>query len=488
MNILQYLRERNIDLGPLGLLPADDSDRYFCTPVHAELIFRTGVDGVHYCRVKGLGETVFAVEPMGEPGEMVYPVAESVEDFLRLVIACGGEAAVQQCRYWDRAQFDSFLGEYPPTASRLTCMERLWEELGLTPMDDPYGYVSIIQNGFDQGLLSFTEEYYDVLGLEPPREEQRPWIVTYDDGIWNHAPDGDDIGTELTVDARFRWAERDWVIPSVYVCRQGLVMDVCQSAEQDKLQAFIDKWNLLENDGRDVFTDEQQEQIERENPLGFGYNACITVNGRELRQKSASGVTWNPCVLDLYRDVEEQRHILRHYGLEETLGWSLRRVCFPWGEAGAPDIETLSVTLTGEKFDYTAGRFTAEAGDRVPLTHPITGEELVLTVLELEQCTLDVSRFPEEDIIYPQCYTAMTYQVTPPIDRRRLQLRDTHRGDSPIRKGKPNGSVGMAILVGGDPDRTTAVSSLSFAPRETVEWRAVFHESVYEAVTVELTQ
>lgn len=52
------MRERNIDLAPLGLLPADDSDRYFCTPVDAELIFRTGVDGVHYCRVKGFGETV----------------------------------------------------------------------------------------------------------------------------------------------------------------------------------------------------------------------------------------------------------------------------------------------------------------------------------------------------------------------------------------------------------------------------------------------
>lgn len=330
----------------------------------------------------------------------------------------------------------------------------------------------------EHGIAVYNEDTYGRL--------LRPWVVTYDDGIWNNAPDGDDMGAELSVNARFRWAERDWVIPSVYVCRQGLVMDVCQSAEREDLQAFIDKWNLLENDGRDVFTDEQREQIERENPLGFGYNACITVNGREIRQKSASGVTWNPCVLGLFRDMEEQRYILRHYGLDESLGWSLRRVCFPWGEEGVPDIETLSVTLTGEKQDYTAGCFTAAAGDAVTVTHPMTGEEFTLTVLEVEPSTLDVSRFPEEDIIYPQCYTAMTYTVTPPIDRQRLQLRDTCRGDSPIRKGKPNGSMGMAILVRNEPDRTTAVSSLTFEPRETVEWRAVFHESVYAPISVEL--
>lgn len=328
------------------------------------------------------------------------------------------------------------------------------------------------------GVTVYNEDTYDQL--------QRPWVVTYDDGIWNDAPDGDDIGIELTVNVRFRWAERDWVIPSVYVCRQGLVMDVCQSTEREALQTFIDNWNLLENDGKDVFTDEQQEQIRRENPLGFGYDACITVNGVEIRQKSASGVTWNPCILHVYRDVEEQRYILRHYGLDEERGWSFRRICFPWPDGEVPALETLSVTLTAEKFDYTAGCFTAEAGDTVSLTHPITGEKFVLTVLEVEPNTLDVSRFPEEDVIYPQCYTAMTYTVAPPIDRRRLQLRDTQRGDSPIRKGRPNGSMGMAIFVGSEPDRTTAVSSLTFEPRETVEWRAVFHESVYEPISVEL--
>jgi hypothetical protein len=43
---------------------------HFCTPKGAKVIGWAGVDGIHYCFVRGFGEMVFAVSPMNTPGTM----------------------------------------------------------------------------------------------------------------------------------------------------------------------------------------------------------------------------------------------------------------------------------------------------------------------------------------------------------------------------------------------------------------------------------
>lgn len=59
----QFLKAQ-IDLEPLGLIMDDPFEAYFCTPKGARIFARSGVDGIHFCFVRGFGETVFAVSPM----------------------------------------------------------------------------------------------------------------------------------------------------------------------------------------------------------------------------------------------------------------------------------------------------------------------------------------------------------------------------------------------------------------------------------------
>lgn len=59
----QFLKAQ-IDLEPLGLIMDGPFEAYFCTPKGARIFARSGVDGIHFCFVRGFGETVFAVSPM----------------------------------------------------------------------------------------------------------------------------------------------------------------------------------------------------------------------------------------------------------------------------------------------------------------------------------------------------------------------------------------------------------------------------------------
>ena len=176
-------------LEPLELLPATDEDASFCTPRGARLIARTGVDGVHFCDVPALGDTVFAVSPMGEP-PYVCAVAESLADFLGEVLACGGAGAVEQLAWMeDAAAAQDFLchnhvwthGGTPeeidaacryfgtdmmPDRESSSANKRAGQALqatcGMVPTEDVYAHIQAVRHGFDLGLLDFSEEYNEL--------------------------------------------------------------------------------------------------------------------------------------------------------------------------------------------------------------------------------------------------------------------------------------------------------------------------------------
>lgn len=56
----KFLR-KHLDLSPLSVMRREDNDPYFCTPKGASIFGWAGVDGIHFCFVRGFGETVFAV-------------------------------------------------------------------------------------------------------------------------------------------------------------------------------------------------------------------------------------------------------------------------------------------------------------------------------------------------------------------------------------------------------------------------------------------
>lgn len=152
MALHEKFKKLKIDFSQLGLAPGNACSDYFCTPKGAKVIGREGVDGIHYCFVKGFGETVFAVNPSNPLGDCAYPLARNFEDFLRLLLACKGLAAAEQVHLWDRDGFEAFLREDgPPSPERQAALEGLRDGLGLTPMEDSYGYIREVQASLSPG-------------------------------------------------------------------------------------------------------------------------------------------------------------------------------------------------------------------------------------------------------------------------------------------------------------------------------------------------
>ena len=132
----KYLRS-GIRLDALGLERGENNNPYFCTPKGASIIGWTGVDGIHYCFVRGFGGMVFAVSPMNTAPHFVHPVARTFEDFLRLLLACGEEAALEQAWMWDESEFNQFLQDNPPDDAQKETMEQVAKRFQLTPWSTP---------------------------------------------------------------------------------------------------------------------------------------------------------------------------------------------------------------------------------------------------------------------------------------------------------------------------------------------------------------
>ncbi|MEG2512178.1 MAG: hypothetical protein RSA52_02855 [Acetivibrio sp.] len=91
----KFLR-KHINLASLCVEQNCDNTAYFCTPKGASIIGWAGVDGIHYCFIRGFGDLVFAVSPSNANPDYVHPLANSFEDFLRLLLACGSADSLEQ--------------------------------------------------------------------------------------------------------------------------------------------------------------------------------------------------------------------------------------------------------------------------------------------------------------------------------------------------------------------------------------------------------
>ena len=260
----QTFLKRGIDLAPLGWETEGAFIPYFCTPRGAKVLGWAGVDGIHYCTIRGFGEMIFAVSPMNI-GDYVHPIARNFEDLLRLLLSCTDMAALEQCYAWDEEQYKAFLMDYPATPEQQAVLDAIRAKTNLEPMEDAFHYVKQLQASFDLSAIPYTEDYYDE-DMNPAAPKGTPqWKVIFDGGFWDH-PKGRRPGKEIPVNTQFDWAGRYWIIPSVYSCSKGLVVDFCMQVESANILAFMDKWHLSADADKEQFTWEQRMQMELDNP------------------------------------------------------------------------------------------------------------------------------------------------------------------------------------------------------------------------------
>ena len=166
MTDFQKYEKLGLDGSWINLEKGASKGGYFCTPKGARVI--GWENGIHYCFIRGYGETVFAVNPDSCVEENVYPLAANFRDFLRLLLACGTTTAVEQIVWWTEEQFRAFLAEDETPPERTAALEKIRRAFHLEPMEEPYRYVRALQAGFDRSGLRYTDEFYEVTGKARP--------------------------------------------------------------------------------------------------------------------------------------------------------------------------------------------------------------------------------------------------------------------------------------------------------------------------------
>lgn len=497
MTLLQRFRALPIDFEAIGLIQRSDNDPYFCTPLGADIIGWAGVDGIHYCTVPGLGETVFAVAPM-DLDPYVNPIARNFEEFLRLLITTKDLAAVQQAYMWDREGFDRFTAENPPLPKAEEAIGVIRNAFSLEPIADPYGYITRLQALFSPSLIPWSEEYYDVTGLTPPKPKSQQWKVFFD-----HTKEDEGILREIN--ASFTWGEEEWTVPAAYICRGGIVLDMFASASYEKVKEYIDKWFFLPEEELEKCADDLRES----DPLSIHFRLHAEINGKRVGSHHGSLYRYIPRTLYAEKNSFEQK--LCHYGFDLSQPWFGARYYLSWPE-GESSLDSFNLRLERDPHEFMGPAFTTPGTEAVSFAHPLTGEEYTLTVTELEQGSMDPSRLPLENFEIPTCYTAICYTLSPEAERRTVTVRDLSPGDRPrpIPKPAPGGdplaskyalepqaSAAIGIIGGADGPtaigvlpasrgRNTSCSSIYFERPDTITWGITWNIKLIEDAEVKL--
>lgn len=509
MKLYDKIKKSNINLSSFGFEWFNDENPYYCTPKDADVLGVAGVDGIHYCTVPQFGEMIFAVSPMNF-GDCVHPIARSFEDLLRLLLSGADLAALEQCYAWDGEQFKAFLSDNPLTDEQQTVLERIRGEYKLDPMKNAFEYIKKLQAEFDYSEIPYTEDYYDIDMNPAAPEYDEPWEVYFDGDSFGKRKFSDRPGKEISLDARFTWNDEKWYVPAVYVFPKGIVVDFCVEIAPEREKAFIQKWEPLML-REELLTREMHRQIDNENPLNIEFRPQLNINGKLLKTKFGTAISWIPlnCLPEDEKNDNRAKRVIKHYGLDETRVWSFHRRAFLWATAKKPIIKSASLKLKRDSVQIDGIHFTnPSVGDVITFVHPKYGTRHKLTVLEYERQELSAQHISDAEYEFPTHHTAMTYKLEPNIPNKNFQIRDCIDNDEPKRKSEKasatqsndeacaigiiGGADGPTVMILACANNTsssevhTTFSALHFELQENIEWKLVFNEKPMEDIEVDL--
>lgn len=489
-------KKLNINTESVGFILCGDDCIDFCTPVGAEIIGSAGVDGIYYCFIQGFGDTVFSVNPMNPKGDCVQPIAESFEMFLRLLLSCGSEAAIEQAHSFSREEFDYYLSEYPPDEEQQAVLCEIKDKLNLQPIENPYEYIRNLQSKFDYSSIEYKPEYYDDIISDEEEESITDWNVFYHGDFWGHFG-RERAGEEISIDKHFLWSDREWYIPAVYYCASGVVIDFCVKVEPKSINEFNSKFNFDCED----YSIGQLELIDAENPMQIDFKVQPELNGKRLYEEESCCEIWYPeeCLENDEENDIYSKSAVKHYNLDKSYGWIIHRSKFRRVTKTKPKIRALSITLEEEPCAVHLINFSVDkAGESVDFVHPLTGVCHTLKVLKYEKEELSLESLELCDNMPNRCII-MTYDVTPSLNDEEFAVRDcatndsmneetieTDNDSSVVVVGCCDGPTAIYITSDEEPKYRTALSALHYEFPDSVEWRMVFYNKMHEDITVKL--
>lgn len=138
---------------------------YWCYPINAKPI---GLEGsILYSFIDGYNDIVFSCNPESCVDITVYPLARNFEDFMRLILTCGSVNPIEQIIWMDKAQFEEHMKQEQLFRSeeQIHALQTIKETFHLSLIENPFEYVKELQKDFDDCFIQYSDEYYDIKGI-----------------------------------------------------------------------------------------------------------------------------------------------------------------------------------------------------------------------------------------------------------------------------------------------------------------------------------
>lgn len=440
-------RFHKIDLSPLGLQPpSKDFTPYFCTPKNAVPIGSLGVDGIHFVFVRGHGETVFIITPMGDY-PYFFPIARNFEHFLRLLIAVKDCNVMEYMRSFSEEDLLKYQAENPPTEEAEKTILSLIS-LGLDPLPSPCTYVSDLNGSFDFSSVRFSGEYYDITGESEPPEIK--FEVYFENNKQYPC-------REIKLNKNFLWRNTKWHVPSVYASKKGVVIDICTAIER----------NVIEY------------HKSGDSTLNLHFSAQLSINGKPIDPSSV-----NYYYASLYEYNENfpsdgwGNVIAEHYGLDTDKYWIISRSFFKSTgkcnltsafESSTDNSGSVSLVMNDEPCHLNGDTFTVnEIGEVISLRSPVDGKNCNLKIENVESDIIpsaipmkNASKFPSHVKIlsfscsFPDCDLKSSNSEKAPF-----YLHDILNGDPVVTAGNDDFESSVIGIIGGADGPTAMVFSV----------------------------
>ncbi len=282
-----------------------------------------------------------------------------------------------------------------------------------------------------------------------------------------------------------------------------MVIDFCMKIPEKKVHEYFEQWNHM-RENKKLFTDAERERIENENPIEFAFHPTAEVNGKQLDWSHGNGCWYNCHPGEDEENDPESEAWMKHYQLDRSCCWRFTRYYFPWATKRRPEIRELWVELEADAISWSGEPFTvSEPNEVVKITHPTTGEEYTLKVLDLQPETLSEQQLLN-GFVCPKYLWTIRYALDPELPRNTFALQDCAPSDkirkAPAEQRTENADIeAETISIIGGADGPTAVlftrsdkdteeradcSSLHFEPAATVTWKPVFRVKPYKNIRI----
>lgn len=469
MDLYRKFRASSLDTGTLGLWTGEATSDNVYTPSGSRVVAWCGEEGSHFCQTEGFGDMVFAVDPNAPPGDQVHPVAATLADFIGLLTVCRHADLILNAYRMSRYLFDHRIAGIVLSYKTRSVLRALENTYHPPKPSDAYTYITGLQARFDYASLPLHPDYFEWCPIRPGALR---WDVGFHTGFSEFCH-RKQAGQELPVRRSFQWGDEHWLIPSVYLCEEGIVVDQVLQIPSEALVAFSEKWS-----GRPDDALSQEEKLRRnmEYPLSRGATGTLVVNEKAIFGRQATTIIWDPTKENPWN----ARRTLEHYGLDRDHGYLIRRERF-LRKGKNPPIRTMELKLEADPVTIPGQRFVApRAGEQVQFIDPFTGRVHSLTTISLTREALDPNFLSD----HPCCYTRLAFSLDPAIPKEQFYLTDCDPGDPfPM---DPNAPEAM-FLPGKIPAAGhTAISSLRYTPAQSITWRMIFCRKPRQDTTVRL--